>query len=80
MVASKTRLCWIFVLRDCTGERLYGISNLNVVEDDIHFLNFCPSYQEMKDELYQNVLSLDHLLMFFFTIYKYREKISRNNC
>ena len=41
-----------------TDERLYEICNLNLVEDEIHFLCFCPRYQELRAELYQNVLSL----------------------
>ena len=39
-------------------ERLCKICNLNLVEDEIHFLCFCPRYQELRTELYQNVLSL----------------------
>ena len=42
-------------------ERLCKICNLNLVEDEIHFLCFCPRYQELRTELYQNVLSLDCL-------------------
>ena len=34
---------------------------MNLVEDEIHFLCFCPRYQELRTELYQNVLSLDCL-------------------
>ena len=37
-------------------ERLCEICNLNQVEDEIHFLCFCPRYQESRTELYQNVL------------------------
>ena len=42
-------------------ERLCAICNLNLVEDEIHFLCFCHRYQELRTELYQNVLSLDCL-------------------
>ena len=44
-----------------TDERLCEICNLNLVEDEIHFPCFCPGYQELRTELYQNVLSLDCL-------------------
>ena len=37
-------------------ERLCEICYLNLVEDKIHFLSFCPRYQELRTELYQNVL------------------------
>ena len=43
------------------NERLCEICNLNLVEDEIHFLCFRPRYQELRTELYQNVLSLDCL-------------------
>ena len=42
-------------------ERLCEICNLNLVENEIHFLCFCHRYQELRTELYQNVLSLDCL-------------------
>ena len=42
-------------------ERLCEICNLNLVEDEIHFLCFCPRYQELRTEVYKNVLSLDCL-------------------
>ena len=44
-------------------ERLSKICSLNLVEDEIHFLCFCPRYQELRTELYQNVLSLDCLFL-----------------
>ena len=31
---------------------LCEICNLNLVEDEIHFLCFCPRYQELRTELY----------------------------
>ena len=41
--------------------QLCEIRNLNLVEDDIHFLRFCPMCQALKNELYQNTLSLDRI-------------------
>ena len=52
-------------------ERLCEICNLNLVEDEIHFLCFCPRYQELRTELYQNVFSLDCL----FSQYTDTEKL-----
>ena len=53
-------------------ERLCEICNLNLVEDEIHFLCFCPRYQELRTELYQNVLSLDCLFPQYTDTEKFR--------
>ena len=53
-------------------ERLCEICNLNLVEDEIHFLCFCPRYQELRTELYQNVLSLDCLFPQYTATEKFR--------
>ena len=42
-------------------ERLCEICNFNLVEDEIHVLCFPPMYQELRNELYQNVLFFDCL-------------------
>ena len=53
-------------------ERLCEICNWNLVEDEIHFLCFCPRYQELRTELYQNVLSLDRLFPQYTDTEKFR--------
>ena len=52
--------------------RLCEICNLNLVEDEIHFLCYCPRYQELRTELYQNVLSLDCLFPQYTDTEKFR--------
>ena len=55
------------MLKTYRSERSFEICNLNLyilyllVEDEIHFICLCPMYQELRDELCQNVLSLERL-------------------
>ena len=53
-------------------ERLCEICNLNLVEDEFHSLCYCPRYQELRTELYQNVLSLDCLFPQYTDTEKFR--------
>ena len=54
-------------LKTYRSERSFEICDLNLVEDKIHFIGLCPMYQELRDELCQNVLSVDRL---FYNIEK----------
>ena len=52
---------------------LCEICKSNLVEDEIHFLCFCPMYQELGDKLYQNIFPLIDRL---FSQYTDTEKLS----